>query len=283
MIQHLLRLPLRYFDKRPVGELTTRLAELGTIRSFLTGTAITLCLDSVFSVVYIAVMFFYSGVLTVVSLGVVPLFLGLTLVASPLIRGQLRKVAERNATTQSQLVEALNGVQTIKAQNAEVNMRWRWQRNYSAFMTENFRSLLIGVSSGTVGNFLNQLTGLLTLWVGAFLVISGDLTIGQLIAFRIISGYVVGPLLRLATSWQSFQQVALIERLSDVVDARAEGESDAVDLLPCRLLLVMSLFRTLISALTSRHRWWPRTSASRSLRGLLWASSVVVAVARARS
>ncbi|QNI46834.1 peptidase domain-containing ABC transporter [Synechococcus sp. A15-60] len=233
VIQHLLRLPLRYFDRRPVGELTTRIAELGTIRNFLTGTAITLLLDSVFSVVYIAVMVFYSGVLTVVSLGVVPLFLGLTLVASPLIRGQLRKAAERNATTQSQLVEALNGVQTIKAQNAEVNMRWRWQRNYSAFMTENFRSLLIGVSSGTVGNFLNQLTGLLTLWVGAFLVISGDLTIGQLIAFRIISGYVVSPLLRLATSWQSFQQVALsIERLSDVVDARAEGESDAVDLLP---------------------------------------------------
>ena len=233
VIQHLLRLPLRYFDKRPVGELTTRLAELGTIRNFLTGTAITLLLDSVFSVVYIVVMVFYSGVLTVVSLGVVPLFLGLTLVASPLIRGQLRKAAERNATTQSQLVEALNGVQTIKAQNAEVNMRWRWQRNYSAYMTENFRSLLIGVSSGTVGSFLNQLTGLLTLWVGAFLVISGDLTIGQLIAFRIISGYVVGPLLRLATSWQSFQQVALsIERLSDVVDARAEGESDAVDLLP---------------------------------------------------
>ena len=233
VIQHLLRLPLRYFDKRPVGELTTRLAELGTIRSFLTGTAITLLLDSVFSVVYIAVMLFYSGVLTVVSLGVVPLFLGLTLVASPLIRGQLRKAAERNATTQSQLVEALNGVQTIKAQNAEVNMRWRWQRNYSAFMTENFRSLLIGVSSGTIGSFLNQLTGLLTLWVGAFLVISGDLTIGQLIAFRIISGYVVSPLLRLATSWQSFQQVALsIERLSDVVDARAEGESDAQDLLP---------------------------------------------------
>ena len=56
-------------------------------------------------------------------------------------------------------------------------------------MSESFRSLLIGVSAGTVGTFLNQLTGLLTLWVGAYLVIQGDLTIGQLIAFRIISGY----------------------------------------------------------------------------------------------
>ena len=233
VIQHLLRLPLRYFDKRPVGELTTRIAELGTIRNFLTGTAITLLLDSVFSVIYIAVMVFYSGVLTVVSLGVIPLFLGLTIVASPLIRSQLRKQAEKNATTQSQLVEALNGVQTIKAQNAEMNMRWRWQRNYSAYIRESFRTLLIGVSAGTAGNFLNELTGLLTLWVGAFLVIKGELTIGQLIAFRIISGYVIGPLLRLATSWQQFQQVALsIERLSDVVDAKAEGDGDAKDQLP---------------------------------------------------
>ena len=127
-----------------------------------------------------------------------PLFLGLILVASPLIRGQLRKAAE-HAATQSQLVEALNGVQTIKAQNAEVNMRWRWRRNYSAFMTENFNSLLI-VLVRTIGSFLNQLTGLLTLWVGAFLVISSDLTISQLIIFfRIISGYVVSPLLRFAT------------------------------------------------------------------------------------
>ena len=233
VIQHLLRLPLRYFDRRPVGELQTRLGELGTIRGFLTGTAITLLLDSVFSVIYIGVMVAYSGVLTVVSLGVVPLFLGLTFVASPLIRGQLRKQAEKNAATQSQLVEALNGVQTIKAQNAEMNMRWRWQRNYAAFMSESFRTLLIGVSAGTAGNFINQLNGLLTLWVGAFLVIKGELTVGQLIAFRIISGYVVGPLLNLATSWQSFQQVALsIERLSDVVDAKAEGETDSGDQLP---------------------------------------------------
>jgi subfamily B ATP-binding cassette protein HlyB/CyaB len=233
VIQHLLRLPLRYFDRRPVGELQTRIAELGNIRGFLTGSLLTLALDAVFSVIYIAVMVVYSGVLTVVTLGVVPLFLGLTYVASPVIRGQLRKAAEKNAATQSLLVESLNGVQTIKAQNAENSVRWQWQKRYSSFMSENFRTLLIGVSTGTVGGFLNQLTGLLTLWVGAFLVIQGDLTIGQLIAFRIISGYVVGPLLNLATSWQSFQGVALsMERLSDVVDAPVEGGDHDIDQLP---------------------------------------------------
>ena len=233
VIQHLLRLPQRYFDRRPVGELQTRLAELGNIRSFLTGSLLTLALDSVFSVIYIAVMVVYSGVLTAVTLGVIPLFLALTFIASPAIKSQLRKAAEKNAATQSLLVEALSGVQTIKAQNAENTVRWRWQRSYSSFMSESFRTLLISISTGTAGQFLNQLTGLLTLWVGAFLVIKGDLTIGQLIAFRIISGYVVGPLINLATSWQSFQGVALsIERLSDVVDAQAEGSENELDQLP---------------------------------------------------
>ena len=233
VIQHLLRLPQRYFDRRPVGELQTRLAELGNIRNFLTGSLLTLALDAVFSVIYIAVMLVYSGVLTAVTLGVIPLFLALTFVASPAIKAQLRKAAEKNASTQSLLVEALSGVQTIKAQNAENTVRWRWQRSYSSYMSESFRTLLISISTGTAGQFLSQLTGLLTLWVGAYLVITGDLTIGQLIAFRIISGYVVGPLINLATSWQSFQGVALsIERLSDVVDAKAEGSENELDQLP---------------------------------------------------
>ena len=233
VIQHLLRLPLRYFDRRPVGELQTRLAELTNIRNFMTGTAITLLLDGVFSMIYIGVMVAYSGVLTAVTLGVVPLFLALTLVASPFIRAQLRKAAEKNAETQSLLIESLNGVQTIKAQNAESTVRWRWQRLFSGYMAESFRTVLIGTSAATVGAFLNQLTGLLTLWVGAYLVIKGELTIGQLIAFRIISGYVVGPLLNLATSWQSFQGVALsIERLSDVVDATSEAGDNEMEQLP---------------------------------------------------
>jgi ATP-binding cassette subfamily B protein len=233
VIQHLLRLPQSYFDKRPVGELQTRLAELGNIRGFLTGSLLTLALDAVFSVIYIAVMVIYSGVLTAVTLGVIPLFLALTYLASPAIKSQLRKAAEKNAATQSILVEALNGVQTIKAQNAENTVRWRWQRSYSSFMSESFRTLLVGILTGTTGGFLNQLSGLITLWVGAFLVIKGELTIGQLIAFRIISGYVVGPLINLATSWQGFQGVSLsIERLSDVVDAQAEGSENEMDQLP---------------------------------------------------
>ena len=119
---------------------------------------------------------------------------GAHFVASPAIKSQLRKAAEKNAATQSLLVEALSGVQTIKAQNAENTVRWRWQRSYSSFIVKAFELCLLVFLLELLVSF-SQLTGLLTLWVGAYLVITGDLTIGQLIAFRIISGYVVGPLI----------------------------------------------------------------------------------------
>ena len=107
VIDHLLRLPLSYFDKRLVGELSARLGELEQIRDFLTSTALTVVLDAVFSVIYIAVMLAYSWVLTIVSLLVAPVLALLTFSVSPIVRRQLRTRAELNAKTQNHLVEVL--------------------------------------------------------------------------------------------------------------------------------------------------------------------------------
>ncbi|MCU0524758.1 MAG: peptidase domain-containing ABC transporter [Elainella sp. Prado103] len=225
IIDHLLRLPLRYFEKRPVGELATRINELENIRQFLTGTALTVVLDAVFSVIYIIVMFIYSWVLTLVSLATIPLFVLLAVVASPLIRQQLRVKAERNAETQSYLVEVVSGIQTVKAQNMELRARWQWQSRYARYVSAGFKTVLTSTTAGSASNFLNQLSGLLVLWVGAYLVLQGDLTLGQLIAFRIIAGYVTQPLLRLAQLWQNFQEVGLsLERLSDIIDSAPEAD-----------------------------------------------------------
>jgi ATP-binding cassette subfamily B protein len=232
IIDHLLRLPLRYFEKRPVGELATRINELENIRSFLTGTALTVVLDAIFSVVYIVVMFIYSWVLTLVTLGVIPLFVLLTILVSPIVRRQLRSKAERQAETQSYLVEVLSGISTVKAQNIELRARWRWQERYGRYVSEGFKNVLTSTAAGSASNFLNKLSALLVLWVGAYLVLDQQLTLGQLIAFRIISGYVTGPLLRLAQIWQNFQATALsLERLSDIVDSPQEAdESDRANI-----------------------------------------------------
>ncbi|MBD2198594.1 MULTISPECIES: peptidase domain-containing ABC transporter [Calothrix] len=227
IIDHLLRLPLRYFEKRPVGELSTRINELENIRQFLTGTALTVGLDAVFSVVYIIVMLFYSWQLTLVGLGTIPIFVIITLIASPTVSRQLRSKAERNSETQSYLVEVMSGIQTVKAQNIELRSRFSWQERYAKYVAAGFKTVVTSTLANSTSNFLNKLSSLLVLWVGAYLVLQNELTLGELIAFRIISGYVTSPILRLAQLWQNFQETALsLERLSDIVDTPEEAETN---------------------------------------------------------
>jgi HlyB family type I secretion system ABC transporter len=228
IIDRLLRLPLRYFEKRSVGELSTRVNELENIRQFLTGTALTVVLDSVFSVVYIVVMLIYSSTLTLVALSTMPLFILLTTAVSPIARKQLRVKAERNARSQSHLVEVIAGIQTVKAQNVELRSRWKWQERYTSYVMAGFKTVITFTTASSINTFLSQLSSLLVLWVGAYLVLDGKLSLGQLIAFRIISGYVTSPLLRLTQLWQNFQETALsLERIADILDTPME--SDEID------------------------------------------------------
>ena len=233
IIHHLLRLPLGYFAKRPVGEVSSRIAELEKIRSFLTGTALTVLLDAVFSVVYIAVMVLYSVPLTFAALGVLPLFVGLTMGVAPIIRRQLRQQAEANARVQSHLVETLSGMETVKGQGMELPSEWRWEQLYGGQIEAGFRNTITSTAAGSANQFLGQVSGLIVIWFGAMLVLEGKMTLGQLIAFRILSGYVTSPLLRLASLWQNFQETALsLERLADIVDHREEIEIAGENLPP---------------------------------------------------
>jgi ATP-binding cassette, subfamily B, bacterial HlyB/CyaB len=225
VIDHLLRLPLNYFDRRPVGELGTRIAELEKIRNFLTGQALTTLLDTAFSVIYIVVMVLYSWLLTLIALCVLPIQVGLTVIGAPLFRRQYRDTAQENARTQSHLVEVLTGIQTVKAQNVEMISRWKWQSLYSKYIARAFEKTITATALNETSQVLQKLSQLLVLWVGASLVLKGEMSLGQLIAFRIISGYVTQPLLRLSSIWQNIQELKVsFERLADVVDTPEESD-----------------------------------------------------------
>ena len=233
VIDHLLRLPLTYFDRRPVGELGTRIAEMEKIRNFLTGQALTTVLDAAFSVIYIVVMVFYSWVLTLIALCVLPIQIGLTVLGAPLFRRQYRDAANENARTQSHLVEVLSGIQTVKAQNVEMISRWKWQDFYSKYISRTFEKTITGTALTETSQVLQKLSQLLVLWVGASLVLKGDMSLGQLIAFRIISGYVTQPMLRLSGIWQNIQELKVsFERLADVVDTPEESSEDDKQKIP---------------------------------------------------
>jgi ATP-binding cassette subfamily B protein len=233
VIDHLLRLPLSYFDRRPVGELGTRIAELEKIRSFLTGQALTTLLDTAFSMIYIIVMVFYSFLLTAIALSVLPIQIGLTIIGAPLFRRQYRDAAQENARTQSHLVEVLTGIQTVKAQNVEMISRWKWQDFYSKYISRTFEKTITGTALTETSQVLQKLSQLLVLWVGASMVLKGELSLGQLIAFRIISGYVTQPLLRLSGIWQNIQELKVsFERLADVVDTPEESDDNDKQKIP---------------------------------------------------
>ncbi|MEG4027445.1 MULTISPECIES: peptidase domain-containing ABC transporter [unclassified Microcoleus] len=227
VIDHLLRLPQNYFDNRRVGDLVYKFSMMGQIREFMTSTALTVVLDAVFSVVYVAVMLSYSVQLTFVSLAVVPILGLMIILINPLV---LRLIKQRNmrfADSQSYLVEVVSGIQTVKAQNIELKSRWEWSSRYAKYITASFKTIITGTTAGTISGFLNQVGNLAQLWVGAYLVLGNEITLGQLIAFRIISGNVTGSLLRFVSVWQSFQEVSMsIDMLKDVVDTPTETSDE---------------------------------------------------------
>jgi ATP-binding cassette subfamily B protein len=227
IIDHLLRLPQNYFDNRRVGDLVYKFSMMGQIREFMTGTALTVVLDAIFSVVYVAVMISYSVQLTFVSLAVVPILALMIVLINPLVLRLIKQRNNRFADAQSYLVEVVSGIQTVKAQNIELKSRWEWSGRYAKYITASFKTILTGTTAGTISTFLNQVGNLAQLWVGAYLVLENQITLGQLIAFRIISGNVTGSLLRFVSVWQSFQEVSMsIDMLKDIVDTPTETSEE---------------------------------------------------------
>ena len=224
IISHLFKLPLTFFSKRRVGELSTKISELEKIRDFFTGQTLTTIVDALFSIIYIFIMIVYSWLLTLIALSVLPIQILITLLGVPLFKNQYRKVAESNADTQNHLIESMNVIQTIKTQNIENNTFKKWFENYSNFIQKIFNKTITGTILTESSSLLQKISQIIVLWVGASLVLKGQLTLGQLIAFRIISGYVTQPILRLSSLSQRFEELKVsFERLGDVINQETES------------------------------------------------------------
>lgn len=233
VFRHLMRLPLAYFEARRVGDTVARVQELENIRQFLTGTALTVILDSIFAVVYLALMFYYNAQLTLVALAVIPLFAILTLVSTPILRNWLNETFNRSADSQSFLVETITGIHSVKAHAAERTARDRWEGLFARYIRTGFRASTTSNISNNIGTFLTNFSYLLILWFGAKLVIDQKLTIGQLVAFQMLSGRMTGPLLRLVQLWQNLQQVLLsVDRIGDILNVAPEAEPGSGLVLP---------------------------------------------------
>jgi len=223
LFRHLLALPLAYFEARRVGDTVARVRELSTIRQFLTGSAVTVVTDLFFAVVFIAVMVFYSPLLTLLVVGALPFYIALSVIVTPIFRSRLNEKFNRGSENQAFLVESINGIQTVKAMAIEPPLQRKWEEQLAGYVQSSFRATTLGNTAGQVASFINKVTTIAIIWLGAQLVIDGQLSIGQLIAFNMLASQVNGPVLRLVQMWQDFQQAGIsVQRLGDVLNATPE-------------------------------------------------------------
>jgi ATP-binding cassette, subfamily B, bacterial HlyB/CyaB len=223
LFRHLVTLPIAYFEARRAGDSVARVRELENIRNFLTSSALTLVIDLMFTVVFLAVMFLYSPMLTCIVMGSIPCYVAISAAATPVFRRRLEEKFERGAENQSFLVEAVTGIETLKAMAVEPQMQRRWEEQLAGYVQSSFRVLKLGNWSSQAVQFISKVVTALTLYFGAHLVIDGDLTVGELIAFNMLSGRVAQPVLRLAQLWQDFHQARIsIARLGDILNSAPE-------------------------------------------------------------
>ncbi|PYB86397.1 type I secretion system permease/ATPase [Pseudomonas soli] len=233
LFHHLIHLPLAYFQARRVGDSVARVRELENIRNFLTGNAITLVMDVLFSVVFIAVMFYYSGWLTLVVVASLPLYALVSLLITPVLRQRLQDSFNRGAENQAFLVETVNGIDTLKSMAVEPQVLRRWDNQLAAYVAAGFKTQTLSTLANESVGLIGKLVTVATLWLGARLVIDGQLTVGELIAFNMLAGRVAQPIMRLAQLWTSFQQTGVsVQRLGDILNTRTELASSARSALP---------------------------------------------------
>jgi subfamily B ATP-binding cassette protein HlyB/CyaB len=224
LFHHLMSLPMRYFEARRVGDSVARVRELENIRNFLTGSAVTLVIDLLFTVVFLAVMYAYSPTLTYVVLAALPLYVVLSVLITPILRARLNDKFSRGAENQAFLVESVTGIQTLKAMSVEPQLQRRWEEQLAEYVRSAFRATNLSNVAGQIARFINKLTIVLILWIGARLVIEGELTVGQLVAFNMLAARVSGPVLRLVQLWQDFQQAGIsVQRLGDILNTPNES------------------------------------------------------------
>ena len=223
LFKHLLHLPLSYFESRKSGDTVARVRELENARNFLTGQALTSWLDLLFAIVYLAVMFYYSVTLTLVVIVALPVFFGASAVITPLLRKKLEDKFALGAENQAYLLETVTSMETLKSHAVEPQWQREWERRMASYVHVAFEGGHLGNATNQFISLASKILTVVLLWLGAKLVIDGELTVGGLIAFNMLSGRVNAPILKLSSLWQDFTQMKVsIKRLADIMDAAPE-------------------------------------------------------------
>ena len=223
LYKNITSLPVSYFQKWQVGDVVSRTGELETLRSFMTGNSLTIILDIVFAIVYFGVMFLYSRILSLVVLIMIPFFVILNLIVAPIFKRMINDQFLIGSENRSFLIETITGIHTVKASSVENNFIRRYEEILARYVKASFDVVNLANIANSIGSFFFSIFNLVILWIGAYYVMAGEITVGELIAFQMIAGQLISPIMRLINQWREFQQIRVsMERLSDIMDEDTE-------------------------------------------------------------
>ena len=223
LYRHMVALPISYFAARRIGDTVARVKELDKLREFITGSSLTIVLDVFFSIVFFAVMFYYAPLLSWIVAGSIPFYIILSVLITPALKHRIEQKFQKSAESHAFLVESVSGIETIKAMAVEPQLRMQWEQRLADYVSSAFRASHLNNVYANIAAYINKLTSLLTLYFGALSVVNAELTVGQFIAFNMLSQRVSGPIMRLVNLWQEFQQAKVsVDRLGDVLNSPAE-------------------------------------------------------------
>ena len=223
LFHHLISLPLPYYQSRRVGDTLMRVGALNSVREFLTGPALMTILDVFFSIVFLAFMLWYSVPLTLIALIIVPLYVIQNIWAIPIIKRKIEAVWRTGAANNAFMVESITNIETIKALAVEPQFNNKWENLLARYVRTTFENLKFHLVLGGFSSTLQCLSSLCIMWYGGHMVMDGEFTLGQLIAFQMISGQAIAPMTKLLTMWPQVQQVGLsLERIGDILNTAIE-------------------------------------------------------------
>lgn len=224
----LLRLPLHYFQSRSKGHILGLFKELDTVRHFITSSSATSLVDISFLIVFLPLMYFYSPALTVITVVTSIVMMTTSFLFNPEKTRRMDDHSKAIADCQNSLIENIAGIGSVKALAAEPVMQRRWENAYVRNVLTTMRNNNAQAISHASSNFVQRLSTLAILWIGASLVLENQLSVGQLIAFQMLSARVLHPIMRMSQLWHDLKQVKhSMDRLGDIMNFPLEENNAA--------------------------------------------------------
>jgi ATP-binding cassette subfamily B protein len=230
---HLMSLPIQYFESTTAGVVTRHMQQLERIRGFLTGRMFFTALDTSALIIFLPILFSYSVTLAMITLMFTLLIAAVVGGMVPTFNRRLNELYNAEGKRQAMLVEAIHGMRTVKGLAIEPAMRKDWDQRSAEAITMHFRVGRISITGNAITDFLGKLLPVVIIVVGAQAVFDQTMSVGSLIAFQMIAGRVVQPLIAIVGLVNEYQETALsVRMLGEVMNRPPEGRMGAGGLRP---------------------------------------------------